>query len=455
MIMHKNTKKNLLIAVITALVIAVVVFGIYALSTDAAGNNWFERQATALSVNGDKVSMGEFSAAYTTYVNNIQMKNIYAQMGYGGTYVDTGKENWQLDVKKIIASQLIQERVFAQKAADFGLALTAEEKASIKEAGRKAVEDLRKECLKAAIQRGYAGAEASAILSNSSGSGDPLAELEKRGLINASAKNHAQEMIAEAMIAQGTTLAQFRKNAEKEREYNLLYDKVVNYYLENIYVEDDAALPGVYEEFVQKNFADDYKAGDYSNYIKYYMGGSISFPPLYVPENALFVRYIDAGEGEEGKARAEELLGKLDEGADFEALVASEDNQSEFGREYAEPYALMADDNFLTTEVFESATKLEDGAYALVESESTVEDAGSESGVKIVTHYYLILKTNGTTGMVPYDKVADKIKDTLIRDIQSKEFAALADKWEQEAKVFINDKRINKMMGVKVSDIED
>lgn len=449
--MRKSTRKTILISAIVLIAIAALALGIYAISSDSLGLNWFERQPVVIRINNDQVRAGDFARSYSNYVSNIDMYNLYAQWGLGGTYIDTSEEGWENTVKNLIVDDFIQTRLYAQKASEYDLTLTAEDKAQMKQAGKDAVQSLQDECLTYAIQNGYAGTaavEALKAAQDDSEIEDVLAYLKENGYINSSAENQAQKLLNQALVNLGYTLPQYRKEAERSEYWQIMAQKFSDYYKESIYVQDDSKLEDVYTEYATTYFEEAYAEGDWAYYMNAYMNEQMSYPSLFIPEAALFIRYIDAGEDAEGLARAEDLMAQLESGKKFETLVASEENQNEFGRSYKEPYAIMPNDNFLVEEVYTATVALEVGEYALVTSSTTTaaEEEGEEDVVTL--HYYIVLRTTGTTGILAYEKVEEAIHDTLISYDQGKGLSALYAEWEENAQISIDDKRINKLMGI-------
>ncbi|MCL2671687.1 MAG: SurA N-terminal domain-containing protein [Clostridiales bacterium] len=444
--MRKSTKKTIAIAAVVLVAVAALVLGIYAISQDDLGLNWFQRQPAVVRVNGDEVSAHEFALAYK---NAYEMSIFYAQYGMS-YYTDTNVAGWENNLKNMIVDEFIRARIYVQQAVKYELSLTDEEKAAMKQAGKDAVQGLRDECLLYAVQSGYAGAEAAeelkAVQNNTEdeiedSSAAYVAHLNGLGMINTSARNQVEKMMTDTMLRQGTTLSAYRKSAEQAYYDKQLTDKLLAYYEAEIYKQNDADLPALYADYAQF-FEDEYTASDMADYINQMKYGGVSHPALYIPEDALFLRYIEVGEDE---AKADDIMARLEAGEDFESIVASEENISEFGRTYALPYAVTAMDNFLPDEVFEALTKLETGAYGLAQRD-TVTPATEEEEETVTSYYYIILRVEGSTGIMAYETVKDMMRDTLISYDRSKAFAALYAEWEKATKTDTDDARINKLV---------
>ena len=411
--MKKNTTKTILISALAAILIVGAVLLISALNKDAFGNNWFARNKTIATVGGEKVKMGQFARLYGSYYQDIENRNLYASWGLGGKYYDTSVVGWEQELKEDIFNELISQIQQKQKAIELGITLSDEERKDSKASGQTAVEEMEKQCLKSAEEAGATDA-----------------------------KSYAVSIMNNYLRSNGMTKAQYRKENVQNAIYTL-YQNKLREHCEEEFVINEEDLPGVYEELVQTAFVDAYKAGDYTLGLQSLRDEQSAYPSLYIPENFLFVRAIDAGTSEED---AQAMLARIEGGESFETIRLSMENKDDFMCVYPDPIALGPDDSFMGTAAYEQALEMGIGAYAITANLVTVpvpEDADpimdEETGEPVTTteetHYYVIRRVESQTGMVPYEKYAAALKDGLIMREKNRLYGEMLESWLKDASV--------------------
>ena len=141
--MKRQTKKIILFAAVALAIIVLVAGLIMLLRKDSFGDNYFTRNKTVATVNGEKISKNQFAVSLNNYYSNIDTYNMYA-MYYGyGQYYDTSTEAGMKSLKNDILNSLIDNEVYIAMAKDLGITLTSEEKAEVAQEAQDALTNLK------------------------------------------------------------------------------------------------------------------------------------------------------------------------------------------------------------------------------------------------------------------------------------------------------------------------
>ncbi|MCL2695198.1 MAG: SurA N-terminal domain-containing protein [Clostridiales bacterium] len=415
--MKKSTKKTIRVAVL-AVVIAAAVLGtvllISALSRDDFGNNGFTRGRAVASVGSDRITLGEFSRSFGNYYRNIDNNNMNVLMGYGGKYYDTSREGWELELKHDVLDQLITLRLYRQKANELGLALSADQVKDAKQAGYDAIAQLEADCLASAEE---------------AGASDP--------------KTYAVTILNNYLRSSGLTKAQYRDEIVQNVKFSMYGELVWDYYRENNLPVADEELPALYEKFVHEYFRDGYSRGMVTTYYERFAKGESEYTYLYIPDEFIFVRAIYAGTDEEN---AKAILARIEGGERFDTVRASEDNLDEFLRTYAEPIAIGEEDSLIGDAAFERASEMVVGTYAIVadirQEHVHSDDEEDHEAMDDVAHYYIIRRVTAQTGIVPFERFADALREILVGIEQNRLFEELADTWLSDESITRNERLV-------------
>ncbi len=127
----------------------------------------------------------------------------------------------------------------------------------------------------------------------------------------------------EAFYAEtGFTEDRFVEMYERNMKAGVLYERLLDDYKASHTLTEDEIQAG-YERVVNETFRDRYTDGIYSQYLSFYLSGARSFPSLYVPDDAIFVRLFvntDPTDAEKASIQAQAE-------ADFNALYNSTENE--------------------------------------------------------------------------------------------------------------------------------
>lgn len=400
----KNKKRTIRTAVICVLVVALVVVGIVLFKTDMYGLNYFERNQAIATVGNMSVTKGEFAQTFNDYYSNIDTYNLYA-LYYGyGQYFDTSTEEGIDELRTYILDSLLEQKAYVQMAEERGITLTEEEEAQCKQDGKDAYDELFQQCVESAESAGsatpetYATTTVSTYLSNIG--------LTKNGYIARQAEASRTSLLCDKVYAK----------LEEEKEVT------------------DEELPEIYNEYAQTYFADSYTEGSYATYEYYRRQGSYNTPYLYVPENFVFIRSILITDPEVANEVWPQI--KADE-TQFETYLRNgEINEDQFmvTLDETEGYGIGENDSLFDDQLYAVAKDLEVGAIQMVSVESTTtDDDGNEVTVPIC---YIIKRIEGEpAGIVAYEKVADKVKDTLTSYVKTNYTEEALDSWMENAGV--------------------
>jgi hypothetical protein len=166
----------------------------------------------------------------------------------------------------------------------------------------------------------------------------------------------------------------------------ILYNHLLEDYKASHTLSDEELQAG-YERIVKETFVDRYTDGMYSRYLLFYLQGQRTFPSLYIPDDAIFIRLFAATDPTEEQIEAYKAQAE----ADFTALYESSDN--EFLKTGSAGDLAIAPKDELFEGLYDAAKDVAIGSIGTL----TVEKNGK-------TAFYLFLRTEGETGVVPIDR---------------------------------------------------
>ena len=400
----KSKKKVVIIVVAIVLVIALIGCAFLFLKKDAFGMNRSERNAAAITVGGtEKVTAGELATYFNNYYSNLNQQYSY----YGFTFPED-------DVKESVVEELAEEKAYVCIARELGLSLTAEEEAECKTSGKEAYQELLDEYTE---------------------------YYESNGTTDAA--NYALTSVTDylANYGYGTKQAFIDRNTEAARDEKLM-SKVEEYY-KNEAGYTDEQLPELYEKFVTENYKDTYYDGVVATYDEYYAEDYQVIRYLYIPEDFLFVRVISLTD----EARASEIFADIAGDAEkFETYCKSDENTDVLMKKIADDdaYAIGANDSSFDAAVYEKAAAMNIGDIELVNVVTGTDDDGNETGT-----CYIIRRVEGTTGIVPFEKVKDTVSSDVLEYVQSEYIEEKVHAWlNTEGNVVKNEEVIAKIKAV-------
>ena len=199
--------------------------------------------------------------------------------------------------------------------------------------------------------------------------------------------------------ATGFTEARYTEMFVRNMKAGVLYNHLLEDYQASHTLSDEELASG-YARIVKETFTDRYTDGMYSQYLYYYLQGRRTFPSLYIPEDAIFVRLFAVTDPtdeqiEAFKAQAEE---------DFTALYESLDN--EFLKNGSAGDLAVAPKDEMFTGLFDAARDVPVGSIGTLTSEKDGK-----------TLFCLFLRVEGETGVVDIDRypgVRERITNQLL-----------------------------------------
>ena len=199
--------------------------------------------------------------------------------------------------------------------------------------------------------------------------------------------------------ATGFTEERYTEMFVRNMEAGILYNRLLEDYKAANTLTDEELETG-YARIVKETFTDRYTDGMYSQYLYYYLQGARTFPSLYIPEDAIFIRLFAKTDPTDEQIEAYKVAAETD----FEALYASEEN--EFVKNGSAGDLAVAPKD----ELFE-------GLYAAAK-DVAIGDIGTMTGEKDgKTAFYLFLRVEGETGVVDIDRypgVRERITNQLL-----------------------------------------
>ncbi len=402
--MKRQTKKIILFAAVALVIIVLVAGLVMLLRKDSFGDNYFARNKTIATVNGEKITKNEFAVSLNNYYSNIDTYNMYA-MYYGyGEYYDTTTEAGMKELKNDILSSLINNEVYIQMAKDLGITLTSEEQAAVKTEAQDALTNLKNQILESA---------------QSSGSQNP--------------ETYAATMLGNYFSNMGIS----KKTFLKRSEHSALAEKYASKLQEHFAAERNVTeeeLKDIYAEYVQTYYVDGYTAGSYYQNEAYVATGYTQIPYLYIPEDFIFVRVIQLSDEE----KANEIMEKIEGGEDFETYFNTDDNENTTGKGLGDkPQAIGGADSAFDEQVYIQAFPTAVGDVTLIPVEGTDADGNAAAT------YYIVKRVEGTTGVVPYEDVKDVVDDTLKSYVENSYYTEQVDAWREKATIDIDDDAVN------------
>ena len=224
-------------------------------------------------------------------------------------------------------------------------------------------------------------------------------ELARQDALNAVEELAETYGSAEAFYAAtGFDEESFARMYTQNREASIDFNKVLEAFRQSYTLEEPEIEQG-YARIVKETFQDRYADGVYSQYLAYYLSGARSFPSLYIPDDAIFVRLFVHTDPNEEQIAAYTALAA----ADFNALYIDADN--EFTAQGTAGDLAIAPRDSLVEGLYDAAKDVPIGETGAM----TVEQDGK-------TVFYLFLRVEGETGVVPIDRYPG-VRETVVRQI--------------------------------------
>ncbi|MDO4543982.1 MAG: hypothetical protein Q4C01_05445 [Clostridia bacterium] len=404
--MKKQTKRTILISVIAAVVVIVAILLIAALQQDGYGFNWFERNKKVAVAEDASLSMGEFER---TFSNSAYYYSMYI----------TDEESWT-NLANSTLQQEIAYKIYVREAEALGLELTAEQQEAVDAAGQSAVDSLESS-IRSSLASSYGYA-----------SGDEVPDT----TVLTQLTSYFKDL--------GCSKAQFMKEAEYSTYAEYCYTNLVAYYEENEMVGYEELLTA-YEQYVTDIVMPNYYNGTYASYETSYQAGTSEYRYLYIPEDFVFVRAIKLSDEE----TMNEVVARLEAGEDFETILKEDVNEDEFIKtmDDSEGYAIGEADCFMDSNdgiVYPIAAEMTIGeGWETVDVVATSTD---DEGTVTETHtYYIIMRVDGETGIVPFEKYRDAIETDI-------ELYYMSEQWLAEVE-YPNSGLIDKLIANILADI--
>lgn len=225
---------------------------------------------------------------------------------------------------------------------------------------------------------------------------------------------YANKLLTETLAKNGKSLGAVKKEFLESAEKELLINKHKDQLLANVTpteqeIQDlyDAELTAQQTEFASS-------PASFFTYQTYYSYGYTCMP-LTMPEGLFYVRQILV----EDEAAANDLLKRIQEGADFEELLA----------EYNTDPGMQIAENQQGYLVGEGASFVEEFLNAAL----ALKKEGDVSGAVKSDYGYHIIKRmkDAVPGTIPYDTLKAKFEVYATNKIKSDYYTKLADEWMQ------------------------
>ena len=403
--MKRQTKKILLIAVVVLAIFVLVAGLIMLLRKDTFGDNYFDRNKTVATVNGEKITKNAYASSLYNYYNNIDTYNMYAQYYGYGKYYDTSTEAGMKSLKNDILNSLIDDEVHILMAKDLGITLTSEEQAEVDQSAKDALASLKSQILESA---------------KSSGAQNP--------------ETYATTMLANYFSNMGIDQKTYVARSRHSALANKYATKIQEHYAAERNVTEEE-LKDLYAEYAKTYYQDAYVDEAYSQNASYVLAGYSDIPYLYIPEDFLFVQVIQLSD----KQKAEETFDKIKAGEDFETFRTAEDNESQAGKALAAGKGQPIGEK---DSVFEDVVYVTAKDMALDEVQMAQAVTKDSDGNDVNT-YYIIKRVAGTTGIVPYEEVKSVIDSTLKSYAENNYYTEQVEAWREKADIVINDDAVN------------
>jgi hypothetical protein len=365
----KKQIRNILICAAVAAVIALAIFLYIALQKDGAGMNCFQRNATAASANGVKVTMGEYRIAYDSGVSNAQTTT------YSDAEIRTIQEN--------AAKSVLMQKVYLDQAKKLGLSLTDEQKAKCRESAQAQID---------AIEEYFEQ------------------ELIKHGNYS---KSTMETQMSDYYRKLGMSKNEYFDLLKNSAEAEYCRQAIETYYKENDDQIDEAELIAFYRKSVEESmYTTDangektplYQDGLFWTYLSLYSAG-YSTPLLYVPDGFIYVDFVMMHKDSIEDAQA--VINKINSGElSFDDLMASEENEDPYKAALKGPYPIAENDHaglFTDQEAYDVAASLEMGEIKPFIVNSATEDNPSAVTVYLFRRAEGKMCMDGETGVIDID----------------------------------------------------
>lgn len=409
-------KKVILITAAVILAIVIAVAAILLLKSDMFGMTKAQRNKPVATVGGtETVTASEFAIGFQNYYGNIDMYNQYA-MYYGvGSYHDVSTPEGVEALRKEILDDLVSQRAYVALAKKYGITLTDEEKKQAAEAGKASYESLVSQYTEQYARSG-----------------------------NADAKNYAMTSVAEYISKSGIgSKAEFIRRNTYNEEAAKLQTKVVEK------LKADSGITAEQAEELYPDWASYYEGfyseGYVSQFDQYFIEGAQKMRYPYIPEDFVFVRVIELSD----KDRAEALAAEIGTDAEiFEKYCGNKDSKSEENLDKLMPlvaaddsYAIGANDSSFHPSVYEDVAAMNVGDIKLINVTSEAsEEEGTAEAEEPYSAFYIIRRVEGTTGIVPFEKIKDTVAEDVVSNAQSEAAAKAVSDWiAEEGNVVIDD----------------
>lgn len=366
----KKITRNILICVIAVLVIAAAIFLAVVLQKDGAGMNCFQRNATAASADGVKVSMSEYRLMFDMTSTN---------------YTNSSLTDQQIrTLQEQSVRQALMQKIYIKEAKALGLTLTEEQIEACKKSADDQIESIEKYYADSLINNGNYSKTA----------------LDKQ------IESYYQHL--------GMGKDAYRAYAKESAEAEYYLQALDTYYKENGSGISEEELMKYYRESSEKSktkTAEDgstvsaYEQGQFWYALMLYRYG-MAMPMSYVPEGFFYIDFIKLQK--DSKVEISEIISKVESGElSFDELMESEDNKDEYRSFLPGPYAIGEGDHtqlFPTQAAYQIAAGLELGEIGSYVQEPETNEDGTET----ITAY-LFRRANGTmcvegdTGLINID----------------------------------------------------
>ena len=213
------------------------------------------------------------------------------------------------------------------------------------------------------------------------------------------AEEDAEEKLSDQLTENGRTYASreafFEATGFTEERYTemfvrsmqagILYNHLLTDYKASHTLTDEKLDAG-YARIVKETFTDRYTDGMYSRYLLYYLQGARTFPSLYIPDDAIFMRLFAVTNPTDEQIEAFKAQAETD----FTALYESGDN--EFLKNGSAGDLAVAPKDEIIDGLYEAAKDVPVGSIGTLTSEKDGK-----------TLFCLFLRVEGKTGVVPID----------------------------------------------------
>ncbi len=352
------------------------------------------------AVNNDPVigKVGDIDITYSTYANALESVRQYYD--YGAIEVEN-TENPMPELREKAFEQVVDSLIPVAIAHKRGVTLTAEDEATLV--------SMAKEQLQSAIDQATAE-------------------------LGEDVKEEAKLNYFEKIVKQnGYTMKQYEEMINKNVREQILADKM-KAEAEATAVASEGIMKHWYEEEIkyekqayEKDLGAYYNATQYYDYIT-------GVPPLYTPKGFVLIKQIliaNPAEGEEKdiEAIAAEVQKKIDDGADFDELMA----------EYNEdPGAANNPSGYLFCEAIQSEYLPE-----FSEAASTLKEGETSAAVKTTEGIHFLRHMGEAPEMIlPYEIIEEPLREYTLQTAKDELYQQALEDWRNEVEIVKDMKRI-------------